>query len=123
ALEERLRSRFAQGLVVELHSPDRAMRRALHAQALAGTTPGVSGDVLDLLADRPARSAADVVAAATRLREAAARTGTSITPGFVAVELDGASSRRGGSTHLMADPERFVQRWADFANRLMEDDA
>ena len=123
ALEERLRSRFAQGLVVELHSPDRALRRALHAQQLAQAGMTVAGDVLDLLAARPARSAGDVVATARRLGEAAVRTGTRITPGFVAVELDGAVVRRGSTSHLMADPERFVQKWSDFANRLLEDDA
>ncbi|MCU0618758.1 MAG: DnaA/Hda family protein [Gemmatimonadaceae bacterium] len=123
ALEERLRSRFAQGLVVELHSPDRALRRALHAQQLAQAGMTVAGDVLDLLAARPARSAGDVIATARRLGEAAVRTGTRITPGFVAVELDGAVARRGGASHVMADPERFVQKWSDFANRLLEDDA
>lgn len=123
ALEERLRSRFAQGLVVELHAPDRAMRRALHAQHLGGGPWKVGDDVLDLLADRPARNAGDVIAVARRLREAAARDNLAITAGFVAVELDGATVRRGGATHLMADPERFVQKWSDFANRLMEDDA
>lgn len=123
ALEERLRSRFAQGLVVELRSPDRALRRALHAQHLAGGRWPVTEDVLDLLADRPARSAGDVVTVARRLRDAASRNNLSITPGFVAVELDGATVRRTASRHLMADPERFIQRWSDFGNRLMEDDA
>lgn len=123
ALEERLRSRFAQGLVVELRSPDRALRRALHAQQLTGTRAPIGDDVLDLLADRPARSAGDVVTVARRLRDAALRNNMSITPGFVAVELDGATVRRTAARHLMADPERFVQRWSDFGNRLMEDDA
>jgi chromosomal replication initiator protein len=117
-LQERLRTRFGQGLSVELTAPTDVLRRALYAHVLAELNPAPS--VLDMLAARAARSAGDVVATARRLHAAAILAGSPITPAFVVTELDGAVTRR-VATHVMGDPERFVHRWPDLSARLIEE--
>jgi chromosomal replication initiator protein len=117
-LQERLRTRFGQGLSVELTAPTEALRRSLYEHVLSDLKP--VGAVLDALSVRSARSAGEVVATARRLHAAAMLAGTPITPAFVATELDGAVTRR-VATHVMGDPERFVHRWPDLSARLIEE--
>ncbi|MCC7053099.1 MAG: ATP-binding protein [Gemmatimonadaceae bacterium] len=120
-LEDRLRTRFAQGLVVELGSPDIAQRAALIHQYFDTHHTIVSDQVVSHLADRPARSVGDVLNVVRRLHAAAALAGAPITPAFVAAELDGAAAPRRGTRHLMGDTENFVHRWPDLTARLIED--
>lgn len=120
-LEDRLRTRFAQGLVVELGSPDIAQRAAIVHQYFDAHHTVVSDQVVSLLADRPARSIGDVLNVVRRLHAAAALAGAPITPAFVAAELDGAAAPRRVVRHLMGDTENFVHRWPDLTARLIED--
>ena len=120
-LEDRLRTRFAQGLIVDLGSPDHPQRVAVIAQFFSAPHTNVSDEVVAQLAGRPARSIGDVITTARRLHAAATLAGAPITPAFVAAELDGAATPRRGLKHLMGDPENFVHRWPDPAARLIED--
>ena len=120
-LEDRLRTRFAQGLVVELGAPDMAQRAALIARFFASHNAAVSDAVISQLAERPARAIGEVLGTVRRLHAAAALAGAPITTTFVAAELDGASVSRRNSRHLMGDAENFVHRWPDLTARLIED--
>ncbi len=120
-LEDRLRTRFAQGLIVDLGSPDHAQRVALIAQFFHAHGTNVSDEVVAQLAERSVRSIGDVITTARRLHAAATLAGAPITTTFVAAELDGAVAPRRGLKHLMGDPENFVHRWPDPAARLIED--
>ncbi len=120
-LEDRLRTRFAQGLIVELGSPDQPQRAAVIAHFFASHHTPVATAVIAQLAERPARSIGDVVSIARRLHAAATLAGAPITSAFVAAELDGAVAPRRGLKHLMGDPENFVHRWPDLTARLIED--
>ncbi|MES3033991.1 MAG: DnaA/Hda family protein [Gemmatimonadota bacterium] len=120
-LEDRLRTRFAQGLVVELGSPDQPQRAAVIAHFFAAHHTPVATSVIAQLAERSARSIGDVVSVARRLHAAATLAGAPITSAFVAAELDGAVALRRGVRHLMGDPENFVHRWPDLTARLIED--
>ncbi|HYW49616.1 MAG TPA: DnaA/Hda family protein, partial [Gemmatimonadaceae bacterium] len=120
-LEDRLRTRFAQGLVVELGSPDAAQRAAILMRFFEAHRTTVADGVVAMIAERPARSIGDVLTVARRLQTAATLAGAPITAGFVAAELDGAAVARRTLRHLMGDPENFVHRWPDPAARLIED--
>ncbi len=120
-LENRLRTRFAQGLVVDLGSPDQELRASLVRRAFASQGVTVADGVVAQLAERPSRSVGDVLAVARRLHAAAALAGAPITTAFVAAELDGAATPRRSARHLMGDPENFVHRWPDLTARLIED--
>lgn len=120
-LEDRLRTRFAQGLIVELGSPDEAQRAAVIAAFFNSRQTTVTSAVISQLAERPARSIGDLLAIARRLHAAAALAGAPVTAAFVAAELDGASTPRNAAKHLMGDRENFVHRWPDLTARLIED--
>jgi len=120
-LEDRLRTRFAQGLIVDLGSPDLTQRIALFARFFATHHTAVAETVITQLAERPARSIGEVINVARRLHAAAALAHSPVTAAFVAAELDGAVAPRRGLMHLMGDPENFVHRWPDLTARLIED--
>jgi chromosomal replication initiator protein len=121
SLEDRLRTRFAQGLIVELGAPDEAQRAAVLSSFFHQHNTRVADPVIAQLADRPARAIGDVLAIARRLHAAATLAGAPITAAFIAAELDGAVAVRRGVKHLMGDPENFVHRWPDLSARLIED--
>ena len=120
-LEDRLRTRFAQGLIVELGAPDESQRAAIFGAYFQAHNTMVTDAVIAQLADRTARSIGDVITLARRLHAAATLAGAPITATFVAAELDGASTSRKLVKHLMGDPENFVHRWPDLTARLIED--
>ncbi len=120
-LEDRLRTRFAQGLIVELGSPDVMQRTAVISTFFHEHHSRIDDAVVAQLAERPARSIGDVIANARRLHAAATLAGAPITSAFVAAELDGTVSPRRSMKYLMGDPENFVHRWPDLTARLIED--
>ena len=120
-LEDRLRTRFAQGLIVELGGPDQAQRSAVVSTYFSARQTSVTAAVIAQIAERPARSIGDVIAVARRLHAAATLAGAPVTSAFVAAELDGAATSRSAAKHLMGDPENFVHRWPDLTARLIED--
>ncbi len=120
-LEDRLRTRFAQGLIVELGAPDAVQRAALIGAYFDAHHTTVGDGVVRQLAERSARSVGDVINVARRLHAAATLANAPITAVFVAAELDGAATPRHVAKHLMGDRENFVHRWPDLTARLIED--
>jgi chromosomal replication initiator protein DnaA len=120
-LEDRLRTRFTQGLIVELGAPDETQRSAIIAHQFQQHQTRVSEAVVSQLASRSARVVGDVVSMVRRLHAAAALAGAPITADFIATELDGAIAPARRATHLMGDLENFVHRWPDLTARLIED--
>jgi chromosomal replication initiator protein len=120
-LEDRLRTRFTQGLIVELGAPDETQRSAIIAHQFEQHQTRVSEAVVSQLASRSARVVGDVVSMVRRLHAAAALAGAPITADFIATELDGAIAPARRATHLMGDLENFVHRWPDLTARLIED--
>src|SRR5918999_2034472 len=88
-LEERLRSRFEGGLVVELQAPDQALRERLYARFLTQTGQAATPDLLAFLARRPAASVREMQGAVSRLVARAEAAGGAVTMSLARVELDG----------------------------------
>ncbi|HKG95057.1 MAG TPA: DnaA/Hda family protein, partial [Gemmatimonadaceae bacterium] len=91
-LEERLRSRFEGGLVVEIQRPDRALRERLYARHLSVTTTPPEPDLISYLADRPAESAREIAGIVHRLSAAADMAGEEITLRLARSTLEGAGT-------------------------------
>ncbi|MGQ0714057.1 MAG: DnaA ATPase domain-containing protein [Gemmatimonadaceae bacterium] len=125
-MDERLRSRFEGGLVVELQPPDRLVREKLIARQLAavGLTPG--SDVLHAAASLELSTAQDVIRLGNRLGDVAARSGGNLT----SADVSRASAPRSptpvrrttpsGDAHF-ADREKTVWDWPDVSGRIIED--
>jgi chromosomal replication initiator protein DnaA len=125
-LEERLRSRFEGGLVVEVQVPDRALREKLYAHYLAPHKVTDHEQVLAFLADRPAASVREVIGIVHRIAAAADVAGSAITLEVARAELFPAAPlptvpevRAGDSFFL--DDEKLVWHLPDVGARLIED--
>jgi len=130
-LEDRLRSRFEGGLVVEMQSPDRALREKLYARYLAATEHDTGPDLLAYLAERPAASVREIIGTVNRLVAAADVSGAPLTLAVARAELDPeATSASRPSTPLAVraaadtfflDDEKVVWDWSDASARMMEE--
>ena len=125
-LEERLRSRFEGGLVVEMEAPDRALREKLYAHYLAPHKVGELDGLLAYLADRPATSVREVIGVVHRIVAAADVAGAPLTIEIARAELAPAAPlpavpevRAGDSFFL--DDEKLVWHLPDIGARLIED--
>jgi chromosomal replication initiator protein len=133
-LEERIASRLAGGLVVELKEPDRDVRRAVLERML--TQQGVRPDValIDYLADRPADSVRSLVGVVQRVVSAAAAQDVPLTAGLAREVLEGQAPREARrSTGLrtsgivvsslggIKSREKMVWDWTDAADRVIEE--
>lgn len=131
-LEDRLRSRFAGGLVVEMQAPDRGLREKLYARFLSGAEhAGPSGqpELLSYLADRQALSVREIIGTVNRLVAAAdlAGVGLSIAVARAELEPDGIAptsaptSVRAAADTLFLDDEKVVWDWPEIGTRLIEE--
>ena len=128
-LEERLRSRFEGGLVVEIAPPDHALREKLYARYLAGAGERLDRSLIDYLASRPAASVAEMTGTVDRLLKAAAVVGVPLTASFARKELEGGATAPAPSKHsngLDADPfflneEKILWDWPDVTGRAIEE--
>src|SRR5918992_7486 len=125
-MDERLRSRFEGGLVVEIQPPDRLLREKLIARVLAnaGVTP--SSEVLHAAASLEMPTARDVLRVGERLAAMAASSSGRLTSADVSRVT---SVRRStpvhratpsGDTHF-GDREKTVWDWPDLSGRIIED--
>ncbi len=132
-LDDRLVSRFDGGLVTELAPPDRELRHALIRRQLAHAGEP-DADLVDYLAARPAESVRAVLGLVQRVLSSAE--GLSVPPSAALARelLEGVAPRaqRASVTvrtsGLVASPvgavksrEKFVWRWPDPAERLVEE--
>jgi len=130
-LEDRLRSRFEGGLVVEMQSPDRALRERLYARYLAATEHEPGAELLSYLAERPAASVREIIGTVNRLVAAADVAGAPLTLAVARGELDPETSSAGRPATPLAvraaadtfflDDEKIVWEWTDPSTRLMEE--
>jgi chromosomal replication initiation ATPase DnaA len=130
-LEDRLRSRFEGGLVVEMQSPDRALREKLYARYLAATEHEPGPELLSYLAERPAASVREIIGTVNRLVAAADVVGAPLTLAVARGELDPempAATRpsppvvvRAAADTFFLDDEKVVWEWSDASTRMMEE--
>lgn len=128
-LEERLRSRFEGGLVVEIQPPDRALRERLFARQLAMADPSVDPALLAWLADRPATSVREIIGTVHRLMAAADLAGVPVSLDLARAELAGAGAAPAPaptSVHALVDAfflddEKVVWDWPDVSGRAIEE--
>ena len=130
-LEDRLRSRFEGGLVVEMQSPDRALREKLYARYLAATEHEPGPELLAYLAERPAASVREIIGTVNRLVAAADVAGAPLTLAVARAELDPESSAsarpttpvavRAAADTFFLDDEKVVWEWTDASTRMLEE--
>jgi chromosomal replication initiator protein len=130
-LEDRLRSRFEGGLVVEMQSPDRALREKLYARYLAATEHEPGPDLLAYLAERPVASVREIIGTVNRLVAAADVAGAPLTLAVARGELDPESSVsarpttpaavRAAADTFFLDDEKVVWEWTDASTRMLEE--
>jgi chromosomal replication initiator protein len=128
-LEERLRSRFEGGLVVEIQPPDHALREKLYARYLAGAGERLDRPLIDFLASRSVASVAEMKATVDRLLKAADVVGVPLNASFARKELEGGatapapskqSNGRDADTFFL-DEEKILWDWPDVTGRAIEE--
>ena len=127
-LEERLRSRFEGGLVVQMQAPDRSLRERLFARFLKDLSIEPTSEMLSYLAERQVASVREIIGTANRIAASAEVAGVPVTIGFIRAEMepDRREASRAAAMRTAADPffldrEKIVWRWPDAAVRLIEE--
>ncbi|MFN2398247.1 MAG: DnaA ATPase domain-containing protein [Gemmatimonadaceae bacterium] len=128
-IEERLRSRFEGGLVVEIQTPDRALRERIFARCLTAAGAYFDQPLLTYLANRPADAVSDVVATAHRITQAAAVAGVKLSAAFAKRELESgaAALETARAAHrpeheiVFGNTEKIIWDWPDVSGRAVEE--
>jgi chromosomal replication initiator protein len=127
-LEERLRSRFEGGLVVQMSSPDRSLRERLYARFLVDLGVSPTGEMLSYLGDRVVSSVREIIGTANRIVASAEVKAVPVTVGFMRAELEpdvAEASRaeviRKATDSYFLDREKIAWDWPDPAARLIEE--
>ena len=128
-LEERLRSRFEGGLVVEIQPPDHALREKLYARYLAGAGERLDRPLIDYLASRSVASVAEMTGTVDRLLKAAAVVGVALNASFARKELEGGTAAPVPPRHsngrdadpFFLDEEKILWDWPDVTGRAIEE--
>jgi chromosomal replication initiator protein len=124
-LEDRLRSRFEGGLVVEMQSPDRSLREKLYAHYLDAHETPEREALVSYLADRAAANVREVIGVVNRLVAAAEMSGSPLVVSFAKSELEGTAPQAApdvrASDPYFLDGEKVVWHLPDLSARLIED--
>jgi chromosomal replication initiator protein len=148
-LEQRLRSRFEGGLVVEMGAPDPELRQRLAARLLADIAPAPAPELVAYVASRPAASVRELVGTVNRIAAEAGARGGEVTLAVARAALDDAepmppadvaaqpavpetappparpvTPRSAGimpGEPLFMDGEKMVLDWPDVAGRVIEE--
>jgi chromosomal replication initiator protein len=128
-LEDRLRSRFEGGLVVELAAPDRALREKLFGRFLADAHVEASPELLAYLAERSAASVRELMGTVHRVCAAAESLSEPLTLPLAKQVLEAGggpatlapTSVRQAADVFFLDDEKLVWEWPDAASRLVEE--
>ncbi|HET7563972.1 MAG TPA: DnaA/Hda family protein [Gemmatimonadaceae bacterium] len=128
-IEERLRSRFEGGLVVEISAPDTALREKLYARQLTAAGVDPERTLVEYLAARPAESACEIHAMVGRLVQAAGVVGVPLTRAFARMEIEGGSGsfpvvqpvREASADPFFLDDEKVVWDWPEITGRAIEE--
>ena len=129
--EERLASRLAGGLVVQLPAPEREVRQAVIERLLGARYEKVDAELASFLAGRPAESVRAVQALVQRIEAAADARHTEPDVTLAREVLEGAAPRpvrpapgvrtSGVSSGGFRSPEKSVWEWPDLGERLIEE--
>jgi chromosomal replication initiator protein len=128
-LEDRLRSRFEGGLVVELAAPDRALREKLFGRFLADAHVPATPELLAYLAERSAASVRELIGTVHRVCAAAESLDEPLTLLLARQVLEAGggpataapTSVREAADVFFLDDEKLVWEWPDAAGRLVEE--
>ena len=127
-LEERLRSRFEGGLVVQMESPDRALRERLYERFLRDLGIDPTREMLGYLAEGSVSSVREIIGMANRIVASAEVAAVPVTIGFIRAELepDETEVSRAAAMRTAADPffldrEKIVWQWPEPAARLIDE--
>jgi chromosomal replication initiation ATPase DnaA len=127
-LEERLRSRFEGGLVVQMQSPDRPLRERLYGRFLRDLGIEPTNEMLVYLADRPVSSVREIIGTANRILASAEVAAVPVTIGFIRAQLepDEHEATRTAALQTAADTffldrEKIIWEWPDPGSRLIEE--
>jgi chromosomal replication initiation ATPase DnaA len=130
-LEDRLRSRFEGGLLVEVKAPDKTLRERLYAKFLRENGWDDPALVKELAAD-PVANVREIIGTVNRIVAAAELSGRGHTK---SVAIQAARTSHGGTPRraapkpeapketLTLDPEKLILEWPDAAARLIEEPA
>ena len=132
-LEDRLRSRFEGGLLVEVKAPDKTLRERLFSRFLRENGWGDDPDLVKDLSADPVANVREIIGTVNRIVAAAELSGRGHTK---SIAMQAARTSAGGSPRrvsnkpveapkdiLALDPEKLILEWPDAAARLMEDPA
>jgi chromosomal replication initiation ATPase DnaA len=132
-LEDRLRSRFEGGLLVEVKAPDKALRERLYAKFLRENGWEEDAELVRELAADPVANVREIIGTVNRIVAAAELSGRGHTK---SVAIQAARTSAGGTPRrplpkpapstkdiLELDNEKLIVEWPDVAARLMEDPA
>jgi chromosomal replication initiation ATPase DnaA len=132
-LEDRLRSRFEGGLLVEVKAPDRTLRERLYAKFLRDNGWDEDPELIKELAQDPVANVREIIGTVNRIVAAAELSGRghtkSVAMQAAKVAGAGSSQRRPPAKveppkeTLALDPEKIIVEWPDAAARLIEDHA
>ncbi|MEX2152214.1 MAG: DnaA/Hda family protein [Gemmatimonadaceae bacterium] len=125
-LEERLKSRFEGGLVVEMLAPDRVLREKLYAHYLNEVETPEREALIEWLADRQVTSVREVIGIVNRLVAAADIAGMPLLLAIAKTELDPGAAAPGApdvraADDFFLDDEKVVWHLPDLGARLIED--
>lgn len=127
-LEERLRSRFEGGLVVQMQSPDRVLRERLYQRFLRDLGVEATGEMLAYLADRSVSSVREIIGTANRILASAEVAAVPVTLGFIRAQLDPddqdasrAAAMQAAADTFFLDGEKLVWQWPDATVRMIEE--
>jgi chromosomal replication initiator protein len=127
-LEERLRSRFEGGLVVQMESPDRVLRERLYQRFLSDLGVEPTSEMLVYLADRPAASVREIIGTANRILASAEVASVPVSLAFIRAQLapdeqevSRAATMQAAADTFFLDHEKLIWRWPDSSARLIEE--
>ncbi len=112
ALEDRLRSRFAMGLIADIQPPDFETRVAILRTKAAALAAQVSPEVLDFIAQRVTSNIRELEGALTRVVATSGLQAGPLTPDQAAAALNGVVSPPAPKT---ISPERIIQAIIGFS--------
>ncbi len=114
-LEERLVSRFAWGLVVDIKPPDYETRIAILRKKAADDGLSLDDEVIDFIAHHCTASVRELEGAVIKLLAYSSLTHKEITPQLAQTALHGVFGQPGGETGPVLSPERIrevvARRW------------
>jgi chromosomal replication initiator protein len=127
-LEDRLRSRFEGGLLVEMRAPDKALRERLFARFLRENGWDEDKDLVKELATEPAANVREIIGTVNRIVAAAELSGRGPRTSVARQVVRPAAPRRPtqemdvtAADVLPLDPEKLIIEWPEPGARLIEE--